>query len=294
MPSKLKSSRTYIIRIIDNGNLVNSLPIFLRYAKYRYIVHRLLLRVKMGKKRRDEYLRNSGLSMIDFLPERPYSINGFKAIPRKGTQDFYMLYPSREEEVKPHLLMHDNETFVDVGSNVGSYSLKIAQDYKNKGVNVIAIEAHPENYKALCRNIEINGFKNVKAINKAVSDHKGIVTMYERFHIGTRVRSEFYSLCNTFLAENNIVRPDGKALQVESDTLDNILAMDKPSVMKMDIEGAEVMALNGATNTLKRLRKVVVEVHGDNFDEVKQILETHNFKLQVIRNTVLSHIIGSK
>ncbi|MFL6423335.1 MAG: FkbM family methyltransferase, partial [Nitrososphaeraceae archaeon] len=61
-----------------------------------------------------------------------------------------------------------------------------------------------------------------------------------------------------------------------------------------DIEGAEVMALNGATNTLKRLRKVVVEVHGDNFDEVKQILETHNFKLQVIRNTGLSHIIGSK
>jgi FkbM family methyltransferase len=274
---------------------VNSLPIFLRYAKYRYIVHRLLLRVKMGKKRRDEYLRNSGLSMIDFLPERPYSINGFKAIPRKGTQDFYMLYPSREEEVKPHLLMHDNETFVDVGSNVGSYSLKIAQDYKNKGVNVIAIEAHPENYKALCRNIEINGFKNVKAINKAVSDHKGIVTMYERFHIGTRVRSEFYSLCNTFLAENNIVRPDGKALQVESDTPDNILAMDKPSVMKMDIEGAEVMALNGATNTLKRLRKVVVEVHGDNFDEVKQILETHNFKLQISSPVgQMTHIIGSK
>ena len=274
---------------------MNSLPIFLRYAKYRYIVHRLLLRVKMGKKRRDEYLRNSGLSMIDFLPERPYSINGFKAIPRKGTQDFYMLYPSREEEVKPHLLMHDNETFVDVGSNVGSYSLKIAQDYKNKGVNVIAIEAHPENYKALCRNIEINGFKNVKAINKAVSDHKGIVTMYERFHIGTRVRSEFYSLCNTFLAENNIVRPDGKALQVESDTLDNILAMDKPSVMKMDIEGAEVMALNGATNTLKRLRKVVVEVHGDNFDEVKQILETHNFKLQISSPVgQMTHIIGSK
>jgi FkbM family methyltransferase len=250
----------------------------------------------MGKKGRDECLRNRGLSIIDFLPERPYSINGFKAIPRKGTQDFYMLYTSREEEVKPHLLMHDNETFVDVGANVGSYSLKIAQDYKNKGVNVIAIEAHPENYKALCRNIEINGFKNLKAINKAASDHKGIVTMYERFLVGgNRLQSDCYSLCNTFIHETNVVRDDGKTLQVESDTLDNILAMDRPSVMKMDIEGAEVLALKGATNTLKQLRKIIIEVHGDNFDRVKQILETHNFKLQISSPIgQLTHIIGSK
>jgi tRNA G26 N,N-dimethylase Trm1 len=166
---------------------MNSLSLFLRYARYRYIVYRLLLRVKMGKNKRNEYLWNRGISIIDFLPERPYSINGIKVIPRKGTQDFYMLYIPREENVKPHLIMYENETFVDVGANVGSYSLRIANDYRNKGVRVIAIEAHPENYRALCRNIEINGFKNVKAINKAVSDHKGIVTMYERFHTENRV-----------------------------------------------------------------------------------------------------------
>jgi FkbM family methyltransferase len=273
---------------------VDSLSLFLRYAHYRYIVHRLLLRIKMGKRRRNEWLQNSGLSMIDFLPERPYSINGFKAIPRRGTEDFYMLYTSREEGIKPHLLMDDNETFVDVGANVGSYSLKIAQDYKNKGVNIIAIEAHPENYKALCRNIEINGFKNVKAINKAASDHKGIIKMYEHFHIGNRVRSEFYSLCNTFLHENNVLRPDSKSLLVESDTLDNLLATDKPNVVKMDIEGAEVLALNGASNTLKQLRKVIVEIHGDNIDKVKQILETHNFKLQILTYMGLSHIVGTR
>ena len=149
-----------------NQYLMNSLSLFLRYARYRYIGYRLLLRVKIGKKKRDEYLRNRGISIISFLPERPYSINGIKAIPRKGTQDFYMLYIPREEDVKPHLIMYENETFVDVGANVGSYSLKIANDYKNKGVSVVAIEAHPKNYKALCRNIELNGFKHIKAINK--------------------------------------------------------------------------------------------------------------------------------
>jgi rRNA pseudouridine-1189 N-methylase Emg1 (Nep1/Mra1 family) len=113
--------------------------------------------------------------------------------------------------------------------------------------------------------------------------------------IRNRVQSDFYSLCNTFIHETNVVHDGGKTLQVESDTLDNILAMIKPSVMKMDIEGAEVMALKGATNTLKRLRKVVVEVHGDNFDGVKQILETHNFKLQISSPLEqMTHIIGSK
>jgi hypothetical protein len=50
------------------------------------LAYRLLLRIKMGKSKRDEYLWNTGISLIDFLPERSYSINGIKAIPRKGTR----------------------------------------------------------------------------------------------------------------------------------------------------------------------------------------------------------------
>jgi FkbM family methyltransferase len=276
---------------------MNSLSLFLKYARYRYIAYRLFLRIKMGKKRRDDYLWNKGISIIDFLPERPYSINGINAIPRKGTQDFYMLYIPREEDVKPHLTMYENETFVDVGANIGSYSLKIANDYKNKGIKIIAIEAHPENCKALCRNIELNGFKHIiRAVNKAASDRKDIVTMYERFYRnGNRVRSEFYSLCNTFLHEDNFIRPNGKSLQVESDTLDSILANNEVDVMKIDIEGAEVLALKGAINTLKQLRKIIVEIHGYNFEQVKEILQAHNFKLQIVRATMghMSYIVGS-
>ena len=70
----------------------------------------------------------------------------------------------------PERVMNENEIFVDVGANIGSYSLRIANYCKNKGV---AIEAHPENFMALRRNIQINNFTNVKTINKAVSDHKG-------------------------------------------------------------------------------------------------------------------------
>ncbi|MFZ0893874.1 MAG: hypothetical protein WAZ77_05160, partial [Candidatus Nitrosopolaris sp.] len=118
----------------------------------------------MGKKKRDEFLRGSGLSEIDFLPERPYSINKINALPRKGTDDFYMFYIPREKELLLHLIMHRGETFVDVGANVGYYSLKIAKEYSSKGVTIVAIEAHPGNYNALSKNIELNDFKCITAI----------------------------------------------------------------------------------------------------------------------------------
>lgn len=272
---------------------MNSLSVFLRYARYRYIFFRLLLRVKMGKKKRDEYLKNTRMSPIDFLPERPYEIYGVKAIPRKGSRDFYMFFVSREQDVKPHLVMKENETFVDVGANIGSYSLKIANDYKKKGVEVVAIEAHPENFKALDRNIRCNDLTNVNIINKAVSDHTGIVNMYERSLDGSRAGSDVYSLFDTYMHPSNTFLPNGKTLQIECDTLDNILAGYKVDVMKIDIEGAEVLALKGATNTLKNLRKIIVEIHGDNFDKVNEILERSNFDLESSKEA-MQHIIGSK
>jgi hypothetical protein len=113
---------------------LNSLSIFLKYARVRYILHRVLLRIKLGKKERDQYFRETVISHIDFLPERAYSMDGVRVIPRKGTHDSYMFFVPREGDVKPHLRLQENETFLDVGANIGFYSLRIANDYKEKGM----------------------------------------------------------------------------------------------------------------------------------------------------------------
>ena len=274
---------------------MESLRIYLKYARYRYVAYRIFLRIRMGKKKRDHFLRKSGLSEIDFLPERVYSINRINALPRKGSDDFYMFYIPREKELLPHLIMHKGETFVDVGANVGYYSLKLAKEYSSMGVTIIAIEAHPGNYKALRKNVELNDFKCITTINKAVADHNGIVTMYERIDTRNRVRSEFYSLSNGFIHESNVVRPDGGSLEIECDTLDNILRDQRVDVMKIDIEGAEVSALKGASQILKKLRKIIVEVHGANFDKVMQILsDTHNFRCETIETSLMNYVVGSK
>jgi FkbM family methyltransferase len=304
--------------------MINALSLFLKYAKLRYRLYRVILRLKMGKKKRDKYIREKDIRITDFLPERPYLINGIRAVPRKFTNDFDMLSWPREEILSPHLVMKNNETFVDVGANVGKYSLTIANDYKDKSVNVIAIEAQPENYKALCRNIEVNDFKNkINAINKAVSDHKGNVTMYEYLEYGYRTRFETFTIVDkvegmptektmassaaaaaSSSLSSSSPSPDRiPTIQVEADTLDNILSetgTKKVDVMKIDIEGAEVMALKGATNTLKQLRKIIVEIHNYNFEPVRQILERYNFKLDIIKEDwgekgeIHGYIIGQK
>lgn len=271
---------------------MNSLDIFLKCARFRYIGYRLLLRIRLGKKRRDEFLQHNRISVIDFLPdflpERPYKFNGVKAIPRRGTHDVYMLFIPRETNLRPHLKMYPYETFVDVGAGVGSYTLMIAEEYKNKGVKVIAVEAYPENYKALCRNVECNHFKNIKTANIAVSDTRGFVTMYKQNDTHRTRAGQYTSILNT------LVTSKGTPCEVECNSLDDMIANDGADLMKVDIEGAEVLALNGATNTLKRLRKIIVEVHGNNFEKVRRILEMHEFKLEFITCGNMPYIIGSK
>ncbi len=275
----------------------HSVSLFWRYARYRYILYRIFLRVKMGKNKRDKYLQENRISEFDFLPERTYLMDsGVKAIPRRRTRDFQMLFISREKGVKRHLVMTENETFVDVGANVGSYSLMVANEYQNRDTRVIAIEAHPENYRALCRNIRCNNFENIiKPINKVVSDHKGRVSLYERSHDGNRVDSEMYSVCNDNVIDaNNILHPSGKSLEVECDTLDNMLVNYGGNVMKIDVEGAEVLALMGATKTMERMRKIVVEIHGDNLEPVKQLLEINGFGIELTSGLGGHHVIGTK
>jgi FkbM family methyltransferase len=276
---------------------MNSLRIFLKYARYRYMMYRILSRIRMGKDKRNAYFQSNGLSILDFLPERPYEMDcGVKAIPRRGTSDFTVLFMSIEPKVEPHLAMKENEIFVDVGANVGVYTLMVAKNYMDKGVTVIAIEGHPGNYKALCRNIECNDDslkRIVEPINKAVSDHKGIITMFERTSDGVRVGTSLYSLFDTFIHDGNYVKQNGRALKLECDTLDNILAGRKVDVMSMDIEGAEVLALKGATNTLKSLRKIIVEIHGNNLEAVKDLLQTNGFNTEII-GKALTYVIGTK
>lgn len=275
------------------GNKVN--PKFIvHYAKYYYIFYRLFLRIKMGKSLRDKFLKNNNISYVNFLPEWLFAekicrLNDLRAIPRKHTDDFYVLFIEREKDLKKHLTLNENEVFVDVGANVGSYSLQIAKQYKSKGVLIFAIEAHPETFTALRRNVDLNGFANIRTVNKAVSDHRGVSYIYE--HLSDGQLGHVYTGQFSITARSS---DDTSSKPIGCDTLDNILHGYNCNVMKMDIEGAEVIALRGADNVLKQLRKIIVEIHDENLFEVESILKEYHFKLEIVGTGTIKHIIGSK
>jgi FkbM family methyltransferase len=266
--------------------------IFLIYSKAAYLAYRVGLRLTKGRRYRDEYFLNNHINLGDFLLfERPIKVNGLKAIPRKHTADFNMLFHDKEYEVESRLNLNEGEIFVDVGANVGHYTLKAATYHPE--VKIISIEAHPKNYKALCRNVSCNRFSNIITINKAVSDKKGKVTLYEHITDDNRVLTDDFSIQADHNKKSSVV--------VDSDTIDNILKEIKigsADVLKMDIEGAEVMALKGATETLDKLRKIIVEIHQDNMEEVKKILLMHHFDIEIIDIPWMTwhyyYIVGTK
>ena len=275
-----------------SSKIVNSLKLCLKYARLRYMLYRLKLRARLGKKNRNEYIRARGISEFNFLPERPYYKNNIGIIPRKGTYDYYMFFLERELDIEQYLELEPHETFVDVGANIGSYTLRMAKKYpKNK---IIAIEAHPDNYSALLKNIQLNSFDNITAINKAVADHQGNIDMYERYHSGTHLGTDLYSISDSFIHPSNIVKPGSNVIKVECDTLDNMLSICNDSmVLKIDIEGAEVMALQGAKSIFQRVRRIIVEIHGNNLEPVLQILNSFNFEVQETK-AEMKHVIGTK
>ena len=128
-----------------------------------------------------------------------------------------------------------NQTVVDIGANVGIYTLMAAKLVGKNGM-VYAFEPDPDNFKLLEKNVKLNGFTNVRLVNAAVADKTGTLAFAQdranpgESHIG-----------------------NGK-LQVQAVRLADWLKkekVEKINVIKMDIEGAEVSALTGMVGDTK-------------------------------------------
>jgi len=156
------------------------------------------------------------------------------------------------------LRIRNDDVVLDAGAHVGFFTCKAAKHSKL----VIAVEPHPEHFKLLQYNVQMNNLNNVILINKALANKSGHVMLLDN-GVGTRVSAH-------------------GTIKVESTTIDKLL--DQLSlnlnVVKMDVEGSEASCLDG--HYLNNVRELMVEVDGENTCIVK-VLKNHGFETAFFR-----------
>ena len=129
------------------------------------------------------------------------------------------------------------DVFVDVGANIGFYTLLAASLVGDRG-RVLAIEADPENYRSLVENIERNGVESAVAIPIGVSDRQEVLRL-SHHEGGNKGGHSFAGL-------------GGEGVDVRCDTLCHIFGragIERVDYMKMDIEGFEYKVLREFMST---------------------------------------------
>ncbi len=161
--------------------------------------------------------------------------------------------------------------FLDVGAHIGTLSVCWINQYK-KGV---LIEANPFTLDILKENLQ--GSANVLILNKLAYSNKTEKFLYINF-------------LNS--GATSIKRRSKVKIKVETDTLDNMIKENKIkpddiSFMKIDVEGAELDVLKGATNILKKGKPVIVfeALTSNAFNRVSNFLKNKGYTVVQLNET---------
>lgn len=137
--------------------------------------------------------------------------------------------------------LNRNSVVVDVGANIGYYTMLTAKRVKK----VYAIEADKKCFEILKKNVEENNLKNVVILNLAASDKK-----------------EKKCLVRDKENQGNSKISDKNGEVVLADTLDNILVNEQYiSLIKIDVQGWEPKVIEGAKKTIKKWQPTLFLEH---------------------------------
>jgi FkbM family methyltransferase len=164
----------------------------------------------------------------------------------------------------------ENDVVYDIGANFGFHTLLASRLVGNQG-RVIAFEPLPENLESMKQFLSLNGCSNTLCRQEAISFTSGMVKFY----------------ASGSPAQASLRPAQGPAIEVASVTLDEVIKTTRlPDFVLMDIEGAEVGALDGAVGLLRGPQppKMLIEVHGEqSFEQVKAKLVSASYSFIVVK-----------
>jgi FkbM family methyltransferase len=167
-------------------------------------------------------------------------------------------------------LLRPGDLFVDVGANIGMYSIWVSHA---TGASTLALDPVPGTFETLRKNIRLNDLEAlIESLRTAVGDVAGDVLMTS----------------NKGGLDHIVQKQVEGAIQVPVARIDDLLIGRCPFAMKIDVEGFELQALRGAAATLRdrRLKAIIIELadwiltrYGTSAQEVRSLLESRGFHL---------------
>ena len=165
-----------------------------------------------------------------------------------------------------------DEVLVDVGANVGMYSVWAA---KTRGVRVYAFEPEAQNYALLNRNIVLNGLADrVKAYCLALSNVEG----FSELHLSDlRAGGSCHSLGERVDFAHRPMQPEYSqgCISARLDDLVRRGVVPEPHYVKIDVDGFEPKVIAGAAAALRgaRLKSLLVEINQNLPDHLELVAQ---------------------
>lgn len=167
-------------------------------------------------------------------------------------------------------LIESGDVVIDLGANIGCYTLRFAEKVGPVG-KVVAVEASSSLYENLVTNIKLNNFQNVEAVHAAAGDKSADVELSwskNRENSGSVVR------CRGEMKE--------KIKQICLDDLIEEMQISKIKLIKIDIEGAEKNALTGMRKILEQQTPIILFENSD--PETLTFLQKSNYRIGRFKN----------
>lgn len=203
---------------------------------------------------------------------RNFSINytGISIPFSVGYEELIDFYKNLEPQTKNYYcdVVKPGWNIIDTGANIGMFTLLFSKLTKGR---VWAIEASEQNFNMLCENVSKTDFAtdNVTLLRNYVSNHSGVDT------------GEIHFL---WTGRGSVLRENG---QFNFTTLDDLIGLEQPvHLIKIDIDGYDFEAIQGATKILERYKPLVVielvtealQLHGYSPQNVLDFMAQHNYR----------------
>lgn len=170
----------------------------------------------------------------------------------------------------PKIDIPDNATVLDIGANVGFYSIRMAKQFPK--AKFICYEPDKKTFDVLLNNVLLNskigedGYRmlQIDSINKAVWTHRGSIQLFKHDNL-----------------THSLTIPSKITETVQTTSFDDCILAFNPWLVKMDVEGAEYEILMDS-KMLPTIKVLMVEIHDSLGKKKKELIKHLNNKMRFV------------